>query len=267
MRFIKMHGLGNDYVYIDCFREAMPEDPAALSRRISKHHFSIGSDGLILILPSERADAAMRVWNADGSEAEMCGNGIRCVAKHVYDSGICRNERLNIEAKSGVKQIELTIENGAAIGARVDMGEPKIQAADEKVRVLGEDIKLTWVDMGNPHAIIFVDELPGDGRFFRIGSAVEHHAMFPDRTNVEFVKVVSPDALHVRVWERGSGETLACGSGACASLVAAAFNGLCSRQAKVVLKGGPLEIEWDESNGHVYMEGPAEVAFVGEFED
>ncbi len=264
MRFVKMHGLGNDYVYIDCFHEEAPEDPAALSRRLSKHHFSVGSDGLILIEPSAEADAAMRIFNADGSEAEMCGNGVRCVGKYVYDSGICKKESLSIVTKSGLKKLRLTLENGVCMGARVDMGAPVIGMVNEQVRAQGEDLRLTTVDMGNPHAILFTDELPGDGKFFRLGAAIEYHQLFPKRTNVEFVRIAAPDQLEVRVWERGSGETLACGSGACASLVAAAKNGLCQRKASVSLKGGALKIEWSEADGHVYMEGPAEIAFYGE---
>ncbi len=266
MRFIKMHGLGNDYVYIDCFNNPVPMDPSALSVQVSKHHFSIGSDGLILIEPSGAADASMRIFNADGSEAEMCGNGIRCVAKYVYDTGICKKADLQIETKSGIKRVGLVIENGAAVAARVDMGEPKLGFVNEHVRALGEDVALTTVDMGNPHAVVFVDELPGDGRFFRLGSGIEYHQLFPKRINVEFVKVVARDVLEVRVWERGSGETLACGTGACASLVAAVANGLCDRKAKVSLKGGDLVIEWNEDDRHVYMEGPATIAFTGELD-
>ncbi len=266
MRFIKMHGLGNDYVYIDCFNNPAPADPAALSERVSKHHFSVGSDGLILIEPSDRADAAMRIFNADGSEAEMCGNGIRCVAKYLHDKGIAKKTDLTIDTKSGVKRVGLVIEGGVAVAARVDMGEPQVGMVSALVRALGEDVALTTVDMGNPHAVLFADELPGDGRFFRLGSAIEYHQLFPKRINVEFVKVAAEDALEVRVWERGSGETLACGTGACASLVAAVSNGLCDRKAKVTLKGGDLVIEWNEQDNHVYMEGPATIAFTGELE-
>ena len=264
MRFIKMHGLGNDYVYVDCFHEKTPEDPAALAVRLSRRHFSIGSDGLILIEPTENADAAMRVFNADGSEAEMCGNGLRCVAKYVRDSGIRRADELRIETKSGVKSLRMIVENGVAVGARADMGEPKIDFVDKEVEAAGETLRLTAVTVGNPHAVAFVSAPPEDGWFYRMGPAIERHPLFPERINVEFVEGVSRGELRARVWERGSGETLACGSGACACLVAASVNGLAGRKVRLLLAGGELDIEWSEADGHVYMEGPAEIAFVGE---
>ena len=264
MRFVKMHGIGNDYVYVDCFQNPTPIDPSAVSQHVSKRHYSIGADGLILIEPSEVADAAMRVFNADGSEAEMCGNGIRCVAKYVHDAGICPNDSLSIETKAGIKRIQLTIENGVAVAARVDMGVPVIMMKDKLIDILGESLHVTGVDMGNPHAITFVDALPQGERFFVLGAAIECDAHFPNKTNAEFVQVTARNAIAVRVWERGSGETLACGTGACASLVAAVVNGHCDRKVTVALKGGALMIEWNEMDGHVYMEGPATVAFVGE---
>lgn len=267
MQFTKMHGLGNDYIYIDCFKRPAPKDPAALSRRLSPRHFAVGSDGLILIEPTDLADASMRIFNADGSEAEMCGNGLRCVGKYLYDAGIAKKEQLTILTKSGVKALSLEIREGVCTGASADMGEPELLLVKETLRAQGENVTITAVGIGNPHAVVFMDELPGDGKFFRLGSAIEHHERFPNRINVEFVQVTALDELHVRVWERGSGETLACGSGACASLVAAARNGLCNRKAKVLLKGGALLIEWRESDNHVYMTGPAETAFTGEFEE
>ena len=268
IEFTKMHGIGNDYIYIDCFKNPAPADPPALSRHLSRPHFSVGADGIILIEPSNVADAAMRVFNADGSEAMMCGNGVRCVAKYVYDAGYCTNRVLRIDTKSGVKPIEVNLEAGKVVSAKVDMGEPAILFAEKPVRVCGEMPNVTGVSMGNPHAVLFVDEIPDDVSFCALGEAMEHHELFPDRANVEFVKVHSPTQLEVRVWERGSGETLACGTGACASAVAARLNGYADARAPVAvqLRGGELLIHWNPKDNRVYMEGPAQLAFRGSAE-
>jgi len=264
MKFIKMHGLSNDYVFADTFTQPCPENPAALSIEISKPHVGIGADGLILIEPCEGADARMRIFNADGSEAQICGNGLRCVGKYLYDTGLVRKEELNVMTGAGLKHLTLTIENGKAVAARADMGEPKLLAVRKPIEICGRTIHFTCVSMGNPHAITF-EEAASDGSFYVLGPAVERHEYFPERTNVEFTRVESRDKLHVRVWERGSGETMACGSGACGTLVAAVAEGLADRTAQVVLPGGALTIEWNEEDNHVYMTGPAEAVFTGEY--
>jgi len=263
MKFVKMHGLSNDYVFADTFTQPCPEDPAALSIRISKPHVGVGSDGLILIEPCEGADARMRIFNADGSEAQICGNGLRCVGKYLYDSGLVRRGEMDVMTGAGLKHLWLTIENGVAVAARADMGEPTILAVKRPVEVCGRVIHFTCISMGNPHAVTF-EETAAGSEFYELGPAVENHEYFPERTNVEFTRVDARDKLHVRVWERGSGETMACGSGACGTLVAAVAEGLADRRAEVTLPGGTLLIEWDERDNHVYMTGPAEVAFRGE---
>ena len=276
MRFTKMHGCGNDYVYVDCFHEKMPRDPAALSRAVSDRHFGIGSDGLILICPSDKADARMRMFNADGSEAEMCGNGIRCVAKYVYDHGIARNTRLNVETGRGALTLDLELQGGKVKRVRVDMGQPILQASDipttlpgnPPINILapvdGVPLQLTCVSMGNPHAVAFVDEIT-DKLVHGIGPKIEKHPVFPRRTNVEFVKVNRLDDARMRVWERGSGETLACGTGACASAVAGVLTGKLARLVVMHLLGGDLELHWSEADKHVYMTGPAVEVFSGDW--
>ncbi len=260
MKFVKMHGLSNDYVFADTFTQPCPKDPAALSVEISKPHTGIGADGLILIEPVEGADARMRIFNADGSEAQICGNGLRCVGKYLYDSGLARKEQMDIMTGAGLKKLTMTVENGKAVAARADMGEPQIIAARKPIEVCGRTIHFTCVSMGNPHAVTF-EETAQDDRFYTLGPAVETHEFFPERTNVEFTSVESEEKLIVRVWERGSGETMACGSGACATLVAAVVEGLAQRCAQVVLPGGALYIEWNEKDNHVYMTGPAQIVF------
>lgn len=276
MRFVKMEGAGNDYVYVDCFLGALPDAPEAVAIEVSRPHFGIGSDGLILIEPSDVADGRMRVFNADGSEALMCGNGLRCVSKHLYDAGHVKDTHIRVETASGVKAVELLMDGGRCTGARASMGPPAFSGeslgarfdsaewVERPICVLGREYVMTCVSMGNPHAVLFVDELPGDDEFQAVGRALETHSMFLARANVEFVKVVSNTELHVRVWERGSGETLACGTGACASLVAAARGNRSGRAARVLLKGGTLEIEWREDN-EVLMAGPARTVFIGEY--
>jgi diaminopimelate epimerase len=256
MRFTKMHGAGNDYVYVNCFEESLPVDPAELARRVSDRHFGIGGDGLILICPSQIADARMRMFNADGSESEMCGNGVRCVAKYVYDHGICRNETLKIETGRG--QIPTTLPGNPAMPDRavvnVDLNLTNPKVANRPMRV-------TCVSMGNPHCVTFVDEL-NDGWVLNVGPEVENDGHFPRRVNAEFVQVISAAEVRMRVWERGSGETLACGTGACAVCVAGALAGKTGRKISVHLPGGDLEIEW-AANHHVYLTGEAVEVFSG----
>ncbi|QDU40675.1 Diaminopimelate epimerase [Maioricimonas rarisocia] len=275
MRFTKMHGAGNDYVYVDCFAQSMPDNPPELARVISDRHKGVGGDGLILICPSERADARMRMFNADGSEAEMCGNGIRCVAKYVYDHEIARKETLEIETGAGVLSVGVIVENGLVEQVRVNMGEPILESAripttlpgDPPVKapleVGGRTLDVTCVSMGNPHCITFVDEV-NDEWVHGIGPQVEVHPAFPNRVNAEFIQIVSPSEMIMRVWERGSGETQACGTGACASAVAGVLNGLTERKVLCHLPGGDLTLEWAES-GEVYMTGPAAEVFTGEW--
>ncbi|MCX7701073.1 MAG: diaminopimelate epimerase [Gemmataceae bacterium] len=276
MRFTKMHGLGNDYIYLDCVRGPMPRDPAALARAMSDRHFGVGGDGLVLICPSAKADAQMRMFNADGSEAEMCGNGLRCVAKFVHDHGIAVKPKLTIETGRGVLSVDLEIHQGKVERVTVDMGEPILQGSDIPTTLPGNPPKdapltingSTWawtcVSMGNPHAVTFVDQLT-DEMVHGVGPKVERHTAFPRRTNVEFVQVLSPDEVRMRVWERGSGETLACGTGACASVVAGCLTGRLNRRSTVHLLGGDLVIEWNEKDNHVYMTGPAVEVFTGEW--
>jgi len=276
MRFTKMHGCGNDYIYVDCFHEKLPADVPALSRAISDRHFGVGGDGLILICPSEKADARMRMFNADGSEAEMCGNGLRCVAKYVHDHGIVRGTRLHIETGRGVLAVDLEIEAGKARRVRVDMGEPILQASDipttlpgnppvnVPLAIDGVTLNFTCVSMGNPHAVTFVDEIT-DQHVHGIGPKVEKHPAFPRRTNVEFIKANRAGDATMRVWERGSGETLACGTGACASAVAGVLTGKLARRVVIHLLGGDLELHWSEADKHVYMTGPAVEVFSGEW--
>lgn len=261
MKFTKMQGLGNDYVYLDCTR-GMPEDLPALARRVSDRHFGIGSDGLICICPSDCADVRMRMYNADGSESEMCGNGIRCVGKFAYDKGLVGKTSLTVETLAGIKHLELHLEHGNVSAVTVDMGVPTWEE-NRVLTIQGEDYTVTPVSMGNPHAVLYVDD-PGAVDLPRLGPDFEHHPSFPNRTNTEFVQVLGPDHLRMRVWERGSGETMACGTGACAVLVATVLNGKCGRSADVDLLGGRLHIRWDEETGHVFMTGGAVTVFEGE---
>jgi diaminopimelate epimerase len=276
MRFTKMHGAGNDYVYVDCFEQTAPADPDRLAVAISDRHFGVGGDGLILIEPSKVADARMRMFNADGSEAEMCGNGIRCTAKYVYDHGIRRQPTLKIETKAGSLSIDLEIEDGKVNRARVDMGEPILSPADiptafdgesvveREVAIGGETFAVTCVSMGNPHCVVFVDD-PTDDWVLGTGPQVEANALFPSRTNVEFVRVISPTEVRQRTWERGSGETLACGTGASAVCVAGVLTGRTERTILNHLLGGDLELEWNEEDNRVYMTGPAVEVFSGDW--
>ncbi|MFM7538437.1 MAG: diaminopimelate epimerase [Planctomycetota bacterium] len=276
MRFIKMHGIGNDYVYVDCVRQPVPADPAALARQVSDRHFGIGGDGLILVCPSEKGDARMRMFNADGSESEMCGNGVRCVAKLVYDHGIARKPRLAIETGRGVLTLDLHIKAGVVNGVTVDMGEPILDGASIPTTLTGTPptevplesplgvLRATCVSMGNPHAVIFVDAIT-DALVHQAGPVLERHPAFPRRANIEFVKVLSRSAFQMRVWERGSGETLACGTGACAVAVAGAITHRLDRACEGRLMGGNLQLEWSRETNHVLMTGPATEVFMGEW--
>jgi diaminopimelate epimerase len=276
MRFTKMQGAGNDYIYVDCFHARPPLDPAGLSRKMSDRHFGVGGDGLILICPSEKADARMRMFNADGSEAEMCGNGVRCLAKYVYDHGIAKKRALKIETGRGILDLELEISADKVGQVRVDMGEPILEASRIPTLLKGDppkevllapfDLRVTCVSMGNPHCITYVNEIT-DALVLGVGPKVEVDPAFPRRVNVEFVKVNRPDDVTVRVWERGSGETLACGTGACAVAVAGVLTGRTERHLKAHLPGGDLQLHWSEKNNHVYLTGPAVEVFTGDWPD
>jgi len=276
MRFTKMHGIGNDYVYVDGFAERVP-DPPGLARRIADRHFGVGGDGLILILPAEKADARMRMFNADGSEAQMCGNGIRCLAKYVHDHGLSEANPLRVETAAGVKTVELTLdEAGKVAAATVDMGEPILTPAEIPVNIPRQRVvdtplqtgrhaySMTCVSMGNPHAVMFVDDVEAVP-LEEVGPAIERHPLFPERINAHFVQAASPEEVTLRTWERGSGITLACGTGASAVCVAGALTGRTGRKILAHLPGGDLGLEWRESDNHVYMTGPAVEVFRGEW--
>lgn len=261
LRFTKMEGLGNDYVYVNCL-DYTPENLSSLAVRVSDRHFGIGGDGLICICPSDVADVRMRMFNADGSEGEMCGNGVRCVGKFVYDKGLSKNNPLTVETLGGIKILDLTVENDLVSAVTVDMGEPVLSPSAE-ITVKGNTYTVNPASMGNPHSVVYMDEIDNLD-LEDIGPEFECHPMFPNRTNTEFVKVIDRTHLKMRVWERGSGETLACGTGACAVLAVSAALGLSEREATVHLLGGDLNIRWDEESGHIFMTGPATTVFEGE---
>lgn len=281
MRFTKMHGAGNDYIYVDCFAQPVPNEVPELARQVSDRHFGIGADGLILICPSERADAEMRMYNADGSYSEMCGNGIRCVAKYVYDHGIKRSDTLKIESNGRVLSLALEVASGLVERVRVDMGEPilipsqipttlrsaagpEVPAVDVPLTVAGRELLVTAVSMGNPHCITYVDKATDDW-VLGIGPKIEVDPHFPKKTNVEFIEVISRNELRQRTWERGSGETFACGTGASAVCVAGVLSGRSDRNVTIHLLGGDLSIEWNEADNHVYKTGPAAEVFSGDW--
>ena len=285
MKFAKMHGIGNDYVYINCFEEIV-EEPSALSVWVSDRHFGVGSDGLILICPAEEADFEMRMYNADGSEAQMCGNGIRCVGKYVYDHHMTSSTEITVKTGAGIKKLHLEPKGGLVQSVCVEMGQPILEP--ERIPVIlpeeeyesmypgilvntpifaaGNDWHFTAVSMGNPHCIVEVND-PAMLDLDKCGPAFETHVYFPERINTEFICVEDPENIRMRVWERGSGETLACGTGACAAAVAANLLGKTKRSVQVQLLGGRLQIEWSEKDGHVYMTGPAKTVFEGELND
>lgn len=279
LKFTKMEGLGNDYVYVDAINQTI-ENPSELSKKFSDRHFGIGSDGLILISKSDIADFKMNIYNPDGSEAEMCGNGIRCLAKFVYDKKMTNKTSITVETLSGIKTLDLKIEKGKVSLVTVDMGEPILDA--DKIPVIngfkekslnGIDFinvkvelkKFTCVSMGNPHAICFIDNI-NNIDIAKIGPIIENNKCFPNKTNVEFIEIISKNEINMRVWERGTGETLACGTGACASVIASILNGYTDRKVTVNLLGGKLEILWNKEDNHVYMKGPARTVYEGEID-
>ncbi len=274
MKFTKMEGLGNDYVYVNCFRETV-DNPSEVAKKVSDRHFGIGSDGLILIKPSEVADFRMDMYNADGSQAEMCGNGIRCVAKYVYDYGLTDKTSISIETLAGIKYLDLQVTDGKVSLITVNMGSPELipdkipvisdskRVVDEPIEVDGTTYKMTCVSMGNPHCIVFVEDT-ASFPLETVGPLFENHERFPKRVNTEFIQLLDRKTVNMRVWERGSGETLACGTGACASAVACILNGLTEDEITLHLLGGDLIVRWDQQDNLVYMTGPAGVVFDGE---
>ena len=276
MKFTKMHGCGNDYVYVNCFKETV-ENPEIVAKFVSDRHFGIGADGLILIKPSKEADVRMGMYNADGSEGEMCGNGIRCVAKYAFDYGIVDKTSISVETKAGIKYLELQVENGKVKTVTVDMGEPITKpslipvAAEEEIviekpiEIKGKIYPITCVSMGNPHAITFVEDTSAI-KIEEIGPSFENHALFPKRINTEFIQILDRKTINMRVWERGSGETLACGTGACASVYACILNKKTEDEVLVHLLGGDLQIRYDKASNHIFMTGPATIVFDGEID-
>ncbi len=279
MKFTKMHGIGNDYVYVNCFQETV-KNPSAVAKFVSDRHFGIGSDGLILIKPSDVADCEMEMYNLDGSKGAMCGNGIRCVAKYAYDYGIVNKTDITVATGSGIKTLHLTLnDNNKVETVRVNMGAPILKASEipvafesetvisAPIEVDGKTYAFTGVSMGNPHAIIYMEEIDSMD-IEKIGPSFENHPMFPDRVNTEFVKILDSHTVQMRVWERGSGETMACGTGACAVAVASILNGHVNGDKPVTVKllGGDLEIFWDRKENLVYMTGPATTVFDGEID-
>ena len=278
MKFTKMHGIGNDYVYVDCTKKDLAHT-SEIAKYVSDRHFGIGSDGMILIKSSEKADFQMDMYNADGSRGEMCGNGIRCVAKYVYDHGIVDKTSLSIATRSGIKYVDLTIRDGKASMVKVNMGSPILtakeipvvaeteQVINAPITVDGKEYRMTAVSMGNPHAIIYVDDVDSLD-LEKIGPSFENHVCFPDRVNTEFVQLIDRNTVKMRVWERGSGETLACGTGACAVTVASILNDKVngSKPVTVQLLGGDLNISWERDENLVYMTGPATTVFDGEID-
>lgn len=276
--FTKMHGIGNDYIYFNCLQREL-DDPSGMARYLSRRHFSVGADGIVMICPSDKADARMRMFNADGSEGKMCGNAIRCVGKYLYDNGITDKTQLTIDTLSGVKRLQLDVRGGRVRSVRVDMGTAEFEASripvacacdivkDMPVDIAGSEWRITCVSMGNPHAVVYVDD-PDALELDRLGPQFENHPMFPERVNTEFVRVEDPHTLRMRVWERGSGETYACGTGACACVAASALNGLCPYDEPVTvrLRGGELQIVCTRDR-RVFMSGPAARAYEGVFDD
>jgi diaminopimelate epimerase len=276
MKFTKMHGIGNDYIYVDLFHERVPADLPRLAIAMSDRHFGIGSDGLILIGPSERADARMRMFNADGSESEMCGNGIRCVAKYIHDHGIAPRSRVRIETGRGILTLDLEVVDGKAQRVKVDMGAPILQGSDIPTRLPGDppinvqmtvadlDLEVTALSMGNPHAVVYVDNV-AEFPVAEVGAHLERHAVFPRRVNAHFVQVLAPNEVRMRTWERGSGITLACGTGACSVCVAGVLTGRTGRSILAHLPGGDLSLEWPANDSPVFMTGPATEVFSGQW--
>ena len=275
MRFTKMHGIGNDYLFVNCFEEVV-HDPESLALIMSRPHFGAQADGLVLIEPSDIADFGMRIFNADGSEAEMCGNATRCIGKYVYERGLTEKTELTLETKGGLKRLWLDVENHKVSRVKVDMGTPELNphlipvdlpgemVLKHRMQIMGQTWFITCVNMGNPHAVMFVRD-PEVVDLPTIGPMIEHHPLFPRRTNVEFVRVIDRGILQMRVWERGTGETLACGTGACAALVAAVLTGQSDRTVQMKLTGGNLQLQWNAEDNHVYQTGPATFVYDGEW--
>lgn len=273
MKFTKMQGIGNDYVYVNCFQETV-ENPSEAAIKVSDRHFGIGSDGLILIKPSEKADFEMEMYNADGSQGAMCGNGIRCVAKYVYDYGLTDKTEISVDTKSGIKYLSLIVEDGKVAFVKVNMGSPELLAEkipmiykrktviSQPLRVNQQIYEVTAVSMGNPHAVVYMEDIK-NLEIEKIGPYFEKNPAFPEGVNTEFVRVIDRNTVEMRVWERGSGETLACGTGACAVAVASVLNGYTNEEVTVKLLGGDLQIFWDREANLVYMTGPAQVVFDG----
>lgn len=277
MKFTKMHGCGNDYLYVNGFTERA-KDKAAFARKASDRHFGVGGDGVIFINPSDKADFEMEMYNADGSRGEMCGNGIRCVAKYVYDKGLTDKTSISVISSGAIKYLELTLKDGKVEMVKVNMGSPELVPAkipvlsegeaviDEEIIVCGKSYRMTCISMGNPHAVVFMDDVE-QMKMEEIGPYFETHERFPNRINTEFVKVLNRSCVQMRVWERGSGETLACGTGCCATAVACVLNGLTEEKVTVKVLGGELFIEWDREKNLIFMTGPAETVFEGEIEE
>lgn len=275
MQFTKVQGLGNDFVMVDASSEKLPQDLSKLARQVCDRNFGIGADGLVILWPSDRADIRMQIINADGSEAEMCGNAMRCVGKYVYEKGIIKKKEIQVETKAGIIVPEVKVEGGLVTAVRVNMGKPKLDRKDipmegpsgkvieENLKVGEHNFKITAVSMGNPHCVIFVSDVDAVP-VTHWGPRIENHSAFPQKTNVEFVQVLNRSEVRMRVWERGAGPTMACGTGACATVVAAHLRGLTDRNVSVHLLGGTLDIEWSEDD-NVYMTGPAEVVFTGDY--
>ena len=279
MKFEKMQGTGNDYIYFNLFEERI-DDPSTLSIKLSDRHFGVGGDGIVLIGPSDEGDFSMRMFNADGSEAEMCGNASRCVAKYLYERGLTKKREIALDTKAGIKYLQLFIDpqTDTVQRVRVNMGKATVssqsipvvselpEVIDQPLTIDGKEFRITCVSMGNPHAVIFTSDID-NLKLDEIGPKIENHPMFPQRTNVEFIEVVDRNTFKMRVWERGSGETLACGTGACASVVAGVLTDRCDTRVTVKLKGGDLDIEWDKTNNQVYLTGDAHFVFKGEIPD
>ena len=277
MQFSKMQGIGNDFIIINCFEEDIP-DPSRLAIQMCRPHYGVGADGLVLLEPADGADVSMRIFNSDGSESEMCGNALRCIGKYMYERGMTDQTDLSILTRGGIHELWLTVEDGQVTYVRVDMGSPELTPKNipvdlpgeivlkHRLQMMGQTMFITCVNMGNPHTVIFVRD-PEVIDLPVLGPMIEHHPLFPRRTNVEFVRVIKRDVLQMRVWERGAGETLACGTGACAALVAGVLTGSCDRSVQMKLTGGNLSLQWNAADNHVYMSGDAAFVFDGTWEE
>ncbi|MBQ4435345.1 MAG: diaminopimelate epimerase [Clostridia bacterium] len=277
MRFSKMQGIGNDFIIINCFEEDV-SDPSRLAIQMCRTHYGIGADGLVLLEPADGADVSMRIFNSDGSESEMCGNALRCIGKYMYERGMTEQTTLSVLTRGGIHELWMTVEDGVVTYVKADMGTPELSprhipvdlpgeiVLKHRLQMMGQTMFITCVNMGNPHTVIFVRD-PEVIDLPVLGPMIEHHPLFPRRTNVEFVRVIKRDVLQMRVWERGAGETLACGTGACAALVAGVLTGSCDRSVQMKLAGGNLSLQWNAADNHVYMSGDASFVFDGVWEE